>query len=223
MKRLITLSIILSSAFFASAQDVDKTVTLNEVTVKAAKVVNKPDGMVLYPTDAQKQSSNNGYSILEKLSLANLRIDNINHSITAIDNRGSIQIRINGIVVDKSEMLALDPKNITKIDFINNPGVRYGDGIAYVVDIITRRKESGYTVGTDLTSALTTLHGDGMVYGKWNRGKSEWSLSYDLSGYRTKGSKSKQSAEYTLTDGSIHRIERNDMETLVKLLRTKQN
>lgn len=138
MKRLITLSIILSSAFSASAQDVDKTVTLNEVTVKAAKVVNKPDGMVLYPTEAQKQSSNNGYSILEKLSLANLRIDNINHSITAIDNRGSIQIRINGIVVDKSEMLALDPKNITKIDFINNPGVRYGDGIAYVVDIEKR-------------------------------------------------------------------------------------
>lgn len=58
MKRLITLSIILSSAFSASAQDVDKTVTLNEVTVKAAKVVNKLDGMVLYPTDAQKQSSN---------------------------------------------------------------------------------------------------------------------------------------------------------------------
>ena len=47
MNRLITLSIILSSAFSVSAQDVDKTVTLNEVTVKAAKVVNKPDGMVL--------------------------------------------------------------------------------------------------------------------------------------------------------------------------------
>lgn len=47
MNRLITLSIILSSAFSVSAQDVDKIVTLNEVTVKAAKVVNKPDGMVL--------------------------------------------------------------------------------------------------------------------------------------------------------------------------------
>lgn len=56
MKRLITLSIILSSAFSASAQDVDKTVTLNEVTVKAAKVVNKPDGMVLYPTAKLKNS-----------------------------------------------------------------------------------------------------------------------------------------------------------------------
>lgn len=216
MKRLITLSFILFSTFCAYAQAVEKSVTLNEVTVKAAKVVNKADCMIIYPTDAQKQASNNGYSILEKLTLANLRIDNISHSITAIDNRGGVQIRINGIVVGKQEMLALNPKDIAKIDFINNPGVRYGDGIAYVIDIVTRRNESGYTIGTDLTSALTTLQGDGMVYGKWNRGKSELSLSYDVSGYRTKGEKSRQTADYTLTDGSIYTIERNDVESLRK-------
>ena len=129
MKRLITLSIILSSTFYAYAQDVEKSVTLDEVTVKAAKVVNKPDGMILYPTDAQKTASNNGYSILEKLSLANIRVDNINHSITAIDNRGGVQIRINGIIVGKQEMLALNPKDIAKIEFINNPGVRYGEAL----------------------------------------------------------------------------------------------
>lgn len=216
MKRLITFSIILFSTFCAYAQDVEKTITLNEVTVKATKVVNKADGMIIYPTDAQKQASNNGYSILEKLTLANLRIDNISHSITAIDNRGGVQIRINGIVVGKSEMLALNPKDIAKIDFINNPGVRYGDGIAYVIDIVTRRNGSGYTIGTDLTSALTTLQGDDMVYGKWNKGKSELSLSYDVSGYRTKGEKSRQLAEYTLKDGRIYTIERNDVESLRK-------
>ena len=65
MKRLITLYIILSSTFCAYSQDVEKTITLEGVTVKAAKVVNKADGMIIYPTDAQKQASNNGYSILE--------------------------------------------------------------------------------------------------------------------------------------------------------------
>ena len=216
MKRLITFSIILFSTFCAYAQDVEKTIALDEVTVKAAKVVNKADGMIIYPTDAQKQASNNGYSILEKLTLANLRIDNIRHSITAIDNRGGVQIRINGIVVGKPDMLALNPKDISKIDFINNPGVRYGDGIAYVINIVTRRNGSGYTVGMDLTSALTTLQGDDMVYGKWNKGKSELSFSYDVSGYKTKGEKSRQSADYTLTDGSIYTIERNDVESLRK-------
>lgn len=218
MKRLATIYMILTSTFCAYAQNVDKTITLDEVTVKAAKVVNKSDGMLIYPTDAQKQASNNGYSILEKLTLANIRIDNISHTITAIDNRGSVQLRVNGIVVGKQEMLALNPKDIVKINFINNPGVRYGESIAYVIDIVTRRSESGYTIGTDITSALTTLQGDGLVYGKWNHGKSEWSLSYDVSGYKNKGEKSKQLAEYTLTDGSIYTIERNDVESLRKAI-----
>ena len=218
MKRLITTFVILFFVFCAYAQDANKTITLNEVTVKAAKVVNKPDGMMIYPTDVQKQSSNNGYSILEKLTLANLRIDNINHTISVIDNRGGVQLRINGIVVGKQEMLALDPKGIARIDFINNPGVRYGEGIAYVIDIHTRRSEGGYTLGTDLTSALTSLQGDGMVYGKLNKGKNEWAFSYDMSGYKNNGSKSTQVAEYTLTDGSIHTIERNDIETLRKTI-----
>ena len=174
--------------------------------------------MIVYPTDAQKQASNNGYSILEKLTLTNIRIDNINHTITAIDNRGSVQLRVNGIVVGKQEMLALNPKDIAKIDFINNPGVRYDESIGYVIDIVTRRSESGYTIGTDVTSALTTLQGDGSVYGKWNRGKSEWSLSYDVSGYKNKGEKSKQLSQYTLTDGSIYTIERNDVESLSKAI-----
>jgi predicted lipoprotein with Yx(FWY)xxD motif len=60
MKRLITTSVILFFAFCAYAQDTNKTITLHEITVKAAKVVNRPDGMTIYPTDAQKQASNNG-------------------------------------------------------------------------------------------------------------------------------------------------------------------
>lgn len=218
MKRFITFSFLLSTAAITFAQNVDKSITLDEVTVRASKVVNKPDGMVIYPTDSQRQASTNGYSFLEKLTLPNLRIDNINHTISAIDNRGGVQLRINGIIVDKPEMTALDPKDILRIDFIDKPGVRYGESLAYVINIITRRNDSGYSIGTDITSAITTIQGDGMAYGKWNKGKSEWSVSYDINGGKSKGSKILQTANYTLTDGSIYTIERNDVETLRKYI-----
>lgn len=218
MKRFITFSLLLSTAAITFAQNVDKPITLDEVTVKASKVVNKPDGMVIYPTDSQRQASTNGYSFLEKLTLPNLRVDNINHTISAIDNRGGVQLRINGIIVDKPEMTALDPKDILRIDFIDKPGVRYGESLAYVINIITRRNDSGYSIGTDITSAITTIQGDGMVYGKWNKGKSEWSVSYDINGGKSKGSNILQNANYTLTDGSIYTIERNDVETLRKYI-----
>lgn len=218
MKRFITFSFLLSTAAITFAQNVDKSITLDEVTVRASKVVNKPDGMVIYPTDSQRQASTNGYSFLEKLTLPNLRVDNINHTISAIDNRGGVQLRINGIIVDKPEMTALDPKDILRIDFIDKPGVRYGESLAYVINIITRRNDSGYSIGTDITSAITTIQGDGMAYGKWNKGKSEWSVSYDINGGKSKGSKILQNANYTLTDGSIYTIERNDVETLRKYI-----
>lgn len=209
---------LLSTAAITFAQNVDKSITLDEVTVRASKVVNKPDGMVIYPTDSQRQASTNGYSFLEKLTLPNLRVDNINHTISAIDNRGGVQLRINGIIVDKPEMTALDPKDILRIDFIDKPGVRYGESLAYVINIMTRRNDSGYSIGTDITSAITTIQGDGMVYGKWNKGKSEWSVSYDINGGKSKGSNILQNANYTLTDGSIYTIERNDVETLRKYI-----
>lgn len=218
MKRFITFSLLLSTAAITFAQNVDKSITLDEVTVRASKVVNKPDGMVIYPTDSQRQASTNGYSFLEKLTLPNLHVDNINHTISAIDNRGGVQLRINGIIVDKPEMTALDPKDILRIDFIDKPGVRYGESLAYVINIITRRNDSGYSIGTDITSAITTIQGDGMVYGKWNKGKSEWSVSYDINGGKSKGSNILQNANYTLTDGSIYTIERNDVETLRKYI-----
>ena len=216
MKRIIPILFLSISSFPALAQNGEKSITLDEVTVKGAKVVNKVDGQMIYPTDAQKSASNNGYSLLQKLSLPNLRIDNVTHSISTIDNRGGVQIRINGIIVGKEEMLALDPKLIGKVDFIDNPGVRYGEDIAYVVNIVTKRNDTGYTLGTDVTSLLTTWQGDGMVYGKWNSGKSEFSASYDFSGNKSNGSEVKETADYTLNDGSIRTIERNDVKTLRK-------
>lgn len=216
MKRIIPILFLSISSFPALAQNEEKSITLDEVTVKGAKVVSKVDGQMIYPTDAQKSASNNGYSLLQKLSLPNLRIDNVTHSISTIDNRGGVQIRINGIIVGKEEMLALDPKLIGKVDFIDNPGVRYGEDIAYVVNIVAKRNDTGYTLGTDVTSLLTTWQGDGMVYGKWNSGKSEFSASYDFSGNKSNGSEVKETADYTLNDGSIRTIERNDVETLRK-------
>ncbi len=221
MKRFIILSILLSYICSCHAQDVDREVSLKGIEVKAARVVSKPDGQLIFPSEEQKNHSTSGYSILQKLTLPNIRIDGIAHTISALDNRGSVQVRINGIIVDKAEMLSLDPKGITKIDFISNPGVRYGEGIACVINIIVRKADSGYTIGTDLTHSMTAKNGDDIAYGKWNTGKSEISLSYDF-GYRDyQGNRMNESAEYHLNDGTIHTIQRNDFASRSRCFNNK--
>lgn len=211
MKRINILLVLFVYALVGSAQNETKTIELGEVEIKAAKVIHKPDGQIIYPTETQKNASHSGYSILQKLSLPNIRVDEVSQSLSAIDGRGSIQLRINGIIVGREEMLALSPGSISRIDFIDNPGVRYGEGIAYVINILTRRADSGYTVGIDLAQALTAKSGNDLIYGKWNAGKSELSLSYNF-GYKDfKGNRTDETAHYRLTDGAVRTIGRNDI------------
>ena len=211
MKRINILLVLFVYALVGLAQNEMKTIELGEVEIKAAKVIHKPDGQIIYPTETQKNASHSGYSILQKLSLPNIRVDEVSQSLSAIDGRGSIQLRINGIIVGREEMLALSPGSISRIDFIDNPGVRYGEGIAYVINILTRRADSGYTVGIDLAQALTAKSGNDLIYGKWNAGNSELSLSYNF-GYKDfKGNRTDETAHYRLTDGSVRTIGRNDI------------
>ena len=211
MKRINILLVLFVYALVGSAQNETKTIELGEVEIKAAKVIHKPDGQIIYPTETQKNASHSGYSILQKLSLPNIRVDEVSQSLSAIDGRGSIQLRINGIIVGREEMLALSPGSISRIDFIDNPGVRYGEGIAYVINILTRRADSGYTVGIDLAQALTVKSGNDLIYGKWNAGNSELSLSYNF-GYKDfKGNRTDETAHYRLTDGAVRTIGRNDI------------
>lgn len=211
MKRIGILILLSTFAVTLSAQSETQTVELQEVEVKAAKVIHKPDGQIIYPTEVQKKASHSGYSILQKLALPNIRVDEASHSLSAIDGRGSIQLRINGIIVGREEMLSLAPERISRIDFIDNPGVRYGEGIAYVINILTRRNDSGYTVGADLTQALTAKTGNDLLYGKWNAGKSELSLSYQFGYKDLEGNRMNEMAHYLLSDGSVHTIGRNDI------------
>ena len=166
------LYVLLALSVHLPAQHVDREISLQEVEVKAARVIRKADRQTIYPTEVQKNSSSSGYSILQKLALPNIRVDETSCSVSAVDGRGTVQLRINGIIVGRDEMLAADPSSVTRIDFIDNPGVRYGEGIVYVIDIRTRRDDEGYTAGVSLTNALTSKIGNDLVYGKWNRKKS---------------------------------------------------
>lgn len=217
MKRNIIFYLLAGITAAGHAQNADKEVELQQVEVKAARVINKADGRLLYPTEQQKSASSTGYGILQKLALPNIRIDDTECSVVAVDNSGSVQLRINGIEAGKSEMLALDPNTITKIDFIDNPGVRYGEGVAYVIDIHTRRSDKGYSIGADITQGITAMKGTDMVYGKWNTGKSEFSISYDFGYKHLKGDRMQETARYTLNDGSVRTIVRNDEASLNRI------
>ena len=141
MKRL--LFCLLAACSLTSAAQVDysehqsseKSVTLDEVTVKGARTIQKVDGQWIYPTKQQIESSANGYSLLAKLTLPHIRVDEAMNSITALTNLGTVQVRINDVIASREDLQTLDMQGIDHIEFVDNPGVRYGEGVAYIINI----------------------------------------------------------------------------------------
>ncbi len=218
MKRL--LFCLLAAYTLNSAAQVDdgehksseKSVTLDEVTVKGARTIQRVDGQLLYPTKQQIDNSANGYSLLAKLTLPHIRVDEAMNSITALTNLGTVQVRINDVIASREDMQTIDMQGIDHIEFIDNPGVRYGEGIAYVINIKVKKPVSGYVVGTQLTNTLTTVNGNESLFGKINYGRSEFALSYGLDYHNFKGAEYDERAGYELESGdivSIHRYSLN--------------
>ena len=203
---------MLTVGMIVQAQEVKEGGALQEVTIQGSKIVQRVDGQTIYPTRQQLESSTNGYSLLSKLTLPHLRIDPVMHTITALSNLGSVQVRINNIVASKEDLLALDIKAVQHIDYIDNPGVRYGEGIAYVVNIIVKKPVSGYDIGADLTNTLTVVNGDETVFGKFNYGKSELGVNYSLGYQNFKGMEYEEQATYELESGEKRSILRQQLD-----------
>ena len=146
---------------------------LDEVVVKGEKVVQKIDRQLVMPTEAQKKASTNGVSLLQNLQLPNLSVNALNKTITT--NYGeAVQLRINGVEVTQAEVLAVRPEEVIRVEYHEQPGLRYG-GAGAVIDYIIKKKETGGHLSTDLTNGVSLLgFGDYHVSGKFHRGKSSF-------------------------------------------------
>ena len=179
-----------------------KEVQLEGVTVKAARVLKTVDGMKVFPSQKQLETSADGYSLLQKLALPGIHVDELMRTITAPEMIGSVQVRINDVPASTQDMLSLEMETVQSIDFLTSPGLRYGDGVAYVIDIHVLRPNSGYVLGGEVLQSLNRRRNTDNVYLRMNRGKSEFSFNYDFGWTDFRGSRSHSTTDYTLADGT---------------------
>ena len=220
MKRLFLFSLYIILPLSVMAQtNVDKgndgkavndTVSLKEVVVKGERVMNRDNTLRLLPTQEQKESSTTGYGLLSRLALPYVTVDEVAKSITVPPNMGQLQVRINDIVADRHDLTALDPKTVRAVDFIQNPGVRYGQGVTFVVNIVTSKPEFGYTVGAELMQTLTSERTNGEAFAKLNHGKSELGLHYSFGFADMKKLEYEEKADYLMPDNSTYTMQRTD-------------
>ncbi|MDR2145986.1 MAG: carboxypeptidase regulatory-like domain-containing protein, partial [Tannerella sp.] len=151
-------------------------IALNEVTVTGSTVIQKADRKLLIPSATQLKASNSGLSLLQNMQLSRIAINPVSNTV-ATPGGDPVQLRINGIEVTVAEVVALQPRDIIRIEYHEDPGMRYGNAAA-VIDYITRRRDSGGSISTNLTNAFWRLgFGENYLSAKVNHKKSEFGVN----------------------------------------------
>lgn len=134
-----------------------QTIELSTVTVSADPVIRKIDRQIITPNEQQRKASTNGINLIIALNLPRISVSTLNNTIN-IDGQDAVQLRINGVEVSTEDVLALNPQNISRVEYIDNPGMRYG-GVKAVMNYIVKYRTSGGNINGDLTQAAN--------YGGW--------------------------------------------------------
>ena len=148
---------------------------LQEVTVESKNVIQKVDKQVLLPNREQRKASSDGVSLLQNLQIPRIVVNQADNSVKTLSN-DDVQLRINGIEATTAEVMAINPKDVIRIEYHDQPGVRY-NGAAAVIDYIVRHHDTGGSLMLNASNGVT-IPGWGEYYlsGKIHFGKSSLSL-----------------------------------------------
>jgi len=179
MKHSILFAAMLCVAMTATAQTESNDTlqikpsdfVLQEVTVQSKNVIQKVDRQILLPNKEQRKAASDGISLLQNLQIPRIVISPIDNSVKTLSDE-SVQLRINGVEASTSDVKAINPKDIIRVEYHDQPGVRY-NGAAAVVDYIVKHRDTGGSLMLAGTNGLT-LPGIGNYYlaGKVHFGKS---------------------------------------------------
>lgn len=200
------LFIPLSMIFWAvslSAQMVNNdSISVNglaEIVVEAPKVIHKADMDVYHPSQSAIDNSKNGIQLLSNLMIPSITVSD---ALGTINSAGqSVQVRINGREASVDQIRNLLPSTIKRVEWIENPGLRY-NGAPTVLNFIVTNPTVGGSLMLYATQALNVAWGQYNPSVKFNFGRSQLEIG---GGYKlTENLKTHRDYKETFTypDGS---------------------
>lgn len=177
MRQFILLSSLallpIASAAQSAETDTIAAKELQEVVIEAPKVIHKADMDVYHPSKSAVGNSKNGMQLLGNLMIPSLTVSDALGTVQAAGQ--SVQLRVNGREATIDQVRALLPETIRRVEWIDNPGLRYG-GANYVLNIIVANPTLGGSIMASARPALNTAWGFYMADAKFNIGRSQWEI-----------------------------------------------
>ena len=182
------------------------TEQLDEVVVEASRVTEEAGRFVVLPDPKEAEVSGRGLTLLDMQQLPGLEVDVAMQNIT-IDG-GTPILQINGKEVPLNRFINVRPEQILRIEYSNNPGIRYLDRNASgIINLVLKESDDGGNVMARIQSAFTTGFVDGYLMAAHHKGKSEFSLQYNLSHRSYKNVPYEMSDSYLAEERTVERYQ----------------
>jgi len=151
-------------------------INLAGVTVTGRRTTNYLNKSVYTFTEEQIKSARYANDLV-----ANLPKVVIDPETSRLKNLGggSIKILINGVNATDNDLKSIAPDKILKVEYYDIPPARYAD-VKTLVNVITRRLDTGWNGGFDANQALSTGFGNDNAYLTYVMGRSQFSFDYEL-------------------------------------------
>lgn len=177
MKTIVTAAAVACGVLCSQAQTADSdslpTQDLQEIVIEAPKVIRKADMDVYHPSKSAVDNSKNGMQLINNLMIPSL---NVNDVLGSVQTAGqSVQLRINGREASVDQVRALLPETVRRVEWIDNPGLRYG-GVNYVLNIVVSNPTAGGSLQAQARPAFNEAWGYYMADAKFNVGRSQWEV-----------------------------------------------
>lgn len=151
---------------------------LQEVKISTSNVIEKIDRTLYMPDESQMKKSADAFDLIRLMQIPRLYVNPAMKSITAVGDQG-VQIRINGLKVSSTELAAISPKDVKRIEYIENPGNRYGDlSLGGIINVVMKQRKDGGQLSMQLSDSPNVFWGENFLSGSYNKKRSQWSLGF---------------------------------------------
>lgn len=176
-KFILPIIMVIPCALVTIAQEPQDTIStqqLQEIVIKAPKVIRKADKDVFYPSESAVKHSKDGVQLVKNLMIPSLTVNDVLGTISSSGE--NVQVRINGREATIEQVRSLLPETIKRIEWMDNPGLRY-KGANAVLNFIVTNPTAGGSLMTQAMQALNCAWGPYSASIKLNNGRSQWGVS----------------------------------------------
>lgn len=188
-----------------------KGVQLEEAVVGIHRNVFTANKQTLYPSKQQVETSNSGLELLQKLPIPLLEVNPFYRSITSLDPSGDVATLINDIPADANEVVALDPKQIRRVEVIRKPGTKYGDHLAMAINIVLKQARNGISLGVNTTNSTLLKSGRNNAFATYTREHSQFSINQNEDYQNYSHQETEDFRQYLLPNGNWHKVEQQSL------------